>query len=559
MTSLRTLPRSALSLAAVLSASIAACAAQAPEDDLAAGSETDSENVGTTSEALFPRPILDAGAIRLRAFGTVTCRTRDGARTVANPLGGLPIEIAGRRATTADDGRFSIAGLAPAGATVRVTYEAPIASSGVSSRLQIMDELKNTRGESKTLASGRAGFDLGTIELSSLDCELWRLGRATLTDYHAVKGASPPAGKLRIQRWSEIRPATHAFYDYINIAPDWLDTYPTAQGREETMFHEFGHSIRHVADGDEAHWNWDNFRWAYARVHRGDEIFNTQYAFNEGWANYWERARKHPATAFSNPWPSGFDHWNESAIGNRLFADSQLPGASDRVMLEVLEQNPGTIHSLHEFELALFKRLGRAAPATPPACPPLYTDDGATCRRGGQVIAKPSYGRGVGTTPTSCGTGRELDAGLCYANCADGYDGVGPVCWQQCPAGYHDDGAFCRRDGSIISSNNSACPWWDACGLTTNRGCSTCPDGYQNDGCTCRIDPHIFAKASYGRGVGEVPTACAGGMQYDAGLCYTPCRSGYNGVGPVCWGTCPAGYEDDGATCRRPLSILVKY
>jgi hypothetical protein len=146
-----------------------------------------------------------------------------------------------------------------------------------------------------------------------------------------------------------------------------------------------------------------------------------------------------------------------------------------------------------------------------------------------------SYGRGVGTVPDACGAGKELDAGLCYPLCAAGYHGVGPVCWQTCPAGFHDDGLTCRRDGSIIGADTSKCPWYDVCGVTLAKGCSTCPAGYHDDGCTCRIDPQIFSKASYGRGVGAVPS-CRAGLQNDAGLCYPPCTDGFQGVGPLCWG-----------------------
>ena len=165
---------------------------------------------------------------------------------------------------------------------------------------------------------------------------------------------------------------------------------------------------------------------------------------------------------------------------------------------------------------------------------------------------KDSYGRGVGRPIHACPAGMEKDAGLCYEYCRDGYKGVGPVCWEKCKPGYTDNGAFCGKSGEIISSNNAACPWYDICGLTFERGCSFCPDHnppYANDGCTCRIDPHTYAKDSYGRGVGK-PMGCATNEQYDAGLCYDFCRSNYYGVGPVCWQHCPKEMSYDyGAVC----------
>lgn len=151
---------------------------------------------------------------------------------------------------------------------------------------------------------------------------------------------------------------------------------------------------------------------------------------------------------------------------------------------------------------------------------------------------KDSYGRGAGSVPDAC-PGQQQDAGLCYPYCAAGYYGVGPVCWQACPAGYRDDGTACWLDSSIVNANNSKCPWYDVCGVTVARGCSTCPAGYRNDGCTCRRDVSMFYKNSYGRGAGA-PRSCNPSLQSDAGLCYNYCNSGYSGVGPVCWGECPA-------------------
>ena len=40
------------------------------------------------------------------------------------------------------------------------------------------------------------------------------------------------------------------------------------------------------------------------------------------------------------------------------------------------------------------------------------------------------------TVLPGCGSGQEYDAGLCYATCKDGADGVGPVCWAKGPPGW---------------------------------------------------------------------------------------------------------------------------
>ena len=84
-------------------------------------------------------------------------------------------------------------------------------------------------------------------------------------------------------------------------------------------------------------------------------------------------------------------------------------------------------------------------------CPSGYKNDGATCRRKGDIFAKKSYGRGAGKPLSSCPSGKEKSGALCYKKCKAGYKGVGPVCWGSCPKGYINDGATCRKRGKIIA------------------------------------------------------------------------------------------------------------
>lgn len=149
-------------------------------------------------------------------------------------------------------------------------------------------------------------------------------------------------------------------------------------------------------------------------------------------------------------------------------------------------------------------------------CPEGYADDGLLCRKNASIIAKKSYGRGVGKVP-GCSSSEERDAGLCYKNCREGYNGVGPVCW------------------------------------------GACKDGYKNHPASCY--KHIFSwyfKKSYGRGVGRVGNSCKSDSEKQAGLCYKKCSNGYTGLGPVCWFKCPDGYKDDGAICRKDLKVVAK-
>ncbi|MDC0682364.1 hypothetical protein [Sorangium atrum] len=496
-------------------------------------------------------------------IGRLQCAAPDGAGTVTSALAFAPLSIPGLGSGVTDangDFRIPISSTASASVHLDVTFDGVVSSSGVTTPLTIMDDLHAPRGQGVDVAGSprsSGDLDVDVVTLSGVDCELWRLGVDTLRDFHAARGAQPPAHALRMLRWSGVYVGTpFTFYDYINIRTDFLTSTwgSTAAERRRVITHEFGHSVRHVADGDLNHWNGDDVAYVYGRSHDGSEIANPGYAFNEGFANYWEQARvgaRGRLCGGGAACPSTqYRDWNEKRIANALLDLSDVVG--DGAMIQVLEANPGAIHSLYEFQARLHvQNPAVPAPAAVPACPPGFSDDGATCS---STVAKPSYGRGVGTAPTLCGAGQQYDAGLCYPACASGYYGVGPVCWQSCPSGYSDDGLTCRRDAQIINANNSACPWYDACGLTFAKGCSTCPTGYTNDGCTCRRDAHIFAKSSYGRGAGSVPTSCGAGQQYDAGLCYPACASGYSGAGPVCWGSCPVGYIDFGATCTKVIS-----
>jgi hypothetical protein len=397
-----------------------------------------------------------------RIVGKLSCSAPNSpAGFVRNDLRMLPIKINGIDATTdAITGSFNISG-SFTGTVVHleVNYDGRIVStvnaSTLSTRLQVMDEGHSTRTHSADLNGTARGttVDLSAATLSTVDCEIWRIGTTVLEDYHRELVASPPAGALRVLRWSGVysgRP--YAFYDYVNIRTDWTSDAPTPGQRNRSLFHEFAHTVRHVFDGSQAHWDCDNFNYVYGRIHHGNEIFNAQFAFNEGWAKYWAQARQGFGWKLPVVHDESFTEWNENLIANKLLNDSTLPGSSDALMVHVLQENPKKIHSLHEFEQKLFARLGLPAPRPTPICPPGFTDDGLTCRRDVSVVPKPSYGRGAGRPPNNCGAGRQYDAGLCYPLCVTGYHGVGPVCYGSCPPQYADDGLTCRRDAKIIGA-----------------------------------------------------------------------------------------------------------
>jgi hypothetical protein len=180
-----------------------------------------------------------------------------------------------------------------------------------------------------------------------------------------------------------------------------------------------------------------------------------------------------------------------------------------------------------------------------------------------KICWKNSYGRGVGTIPSSCAQGQVKSGLLCYNQCQDGYENIAGVCWQKCPAGFKDTGLDClkpssygRGDGYWIwhkskcqEQNPQGCEKWGAMWYPKcasgfhNVDCCVCspdcPAGMKDIGVSCQKNTYVEAPID----------ADCGSKQYDDGLCYDYCKADYSGVGPVCWGQCPEGYENCGLMC----------
>lgn len=153
-------------------------------------------------------------------------------------------------------------------------------------------------------------------------------------------------------------------------------------------------------------------------------------------------------------------------------------------------------------------------------------------------------GEVFGWTPHTCPVGKELDTGLCYDKCRDGYNGKGPVCWaksqgigigtavglEDCPAGWINDGLTCREPiscksiGDCFAGRGCGCRGGGVKGRLDGGGKCPGPGGSEY---TDRVDglcykkcpkdypfhipgmPYLCYKGgdlSYGRGVGKIPS-----------------------------------------------------
>jgi hypothetical protein len=365
---------------------------------------------------------VDGPAVR----GSVACMSPDNGTSDPLPLAYLPVHSRFGEATTDCNGEFVIpvadaAALTDGPVDVGFYYDNElIGPSDAVTRLRVMDDLEvawgagafhfgffqTVDGDRDEPADSPPVLELDQVVIATSECEVWRVGTAIVDDFHEVRRAPVPGGFLQFMRRSGVfGTSPYAFYDHVDLASDILDLRPGRDWREQTLFHETGHVIRDVTDGDEAHWHGDNVNYRYARCHMGTEIFEEPYAFHEGWAQYWEQARRAGRARLTTPGatttaycdgeagPRGLlltrahTDWVENMIADHLLDLAECVGdgdddRGDRIMVETLEDTRGLVHSVQEFQQALCGAHDCCAlelPA-PDKCPPEYNDDGASCR-----------------------------------------------------------------------------------------------------------------------------------------------------------------------------------
>jgi hypothetical protein len=171
-----------------------------------------------------------------------------------------------------------------------------------------------TRGKSDA-----ATIDLGVTEISrdggsgSPRCAIWQGARHAWQEFVQATGQRPLIGEHGNYQvvmestasgivWTS-RDTTHWEIGYpVGEFSDGIAPIgnPSALTEEElfnaygTSVHEFGHALRHTADGSDNHFYFDSTRFLYAHSHELCESYpagyhgNDGYGFNEGWSDYWQ-------------------------------------------------------------------------------------------------------------------------------------------------------------------------------------------------------------------------------------------------------------------------------
>ena len=159
----------------------------------------------------------------------------------------------------------------------------------------IKDRLGFTRNyrTGKRRYSRYVSFD---INIDDEHCRAYfRFYHDGLKYYYNTVGSKAPYGTLRVTSKALIGTTPYAPYTKIKL-PGRAD--PISSG---TAKHEFAHTIRHYYDGNYAHFLADAGRFWYLRSHSCSLETNPGFAFNEGWAEYWENAcncKLHPCIIY---------------------------------------------------------------------------------------------------------------------------------------------------------------------------------------------------------------------------------------------------------------------
>jgi hypothetical protein len=192
------------------------------------------------------------------------------------------------------------------------------------------------------------GVDIG----DGNKCGVWLAARRAYRAYIQTVGSAPPAGYYDITYYSALygispwtdRDTTH-WPTHFPLNP----FFPNPPSRTYAIDHEFGHTLRHAADGDRNHFNWDSTRFRYGREHYYCESGVLEErdedregaAFNEGWAEYW--------AGLSEPCNNPLNFQVEGDIAAALSLLATCPGVGRAGLMRVLINNSYAIHSYGEF------------------------------------------------------------------------------------------------------------------------------------------------------------------------------------------------------------------
>lgn len=271
-------------------------------------------------------------------------------------------------AFTDDRGHYYLRGaggtiFGPPAPYIRAVYFSPAAPPAPWPTNRITNELGSVRsdhGNTREYPYEPGVIYMGVQDFDTSDCRLWRESRNAL-------GAYPqqvPYRDLAVMHWSAIYCCT-PFATLETVA--WPTNYSVSG---TSMFHEVGHTFRHSLDGDFPHFLWDVLSYNYLRFHNRTDVTNEAFAFNEGWAEFWETLTRMPPAAA--PFVNSPPNWSVEADVAAYLRSLWDCGLSPETLWQILHDHSYSIHSRDDFHKLLLRRFPRACqpPLPPPPSPP---------------------------------------------------------------------------------------------------------------------------------------------------------------------------------------------
>jgi transthyretin-like family protein len=289
------------------------------------------------------------------------------------------------RGLTSDDGRFDLTGAAADSGCAGAGCKRPDPYLEFvleqDHRIDVRDPLGNSaRQHTATRPDTCGDIDFHTQEWAGaeLDAILYAHGQAAYDNFTKLTGEARVPGNDGL---------VGIEYPTVLIWNTPYTTWDTIHwqwhGDGKTQFsaldHEFGHRLRHAADGNTDHFNWDATRFRYLRNHSPSDITNEGFAFNEGWAEY-HKTLLHPGTV-GMTWTSPVGDNVEGDVASQLLRLATTCGGFPRLWATMKGAGANAFHSVDEFRAEFMKRnpacsdSAPAAPAPPAPAPAAAAPD----------------------------------------------------------------------------------------------------------------------------------------------------------------------------------------
>lgn len=335
-------------------------------------------------KAAAPDPV--AVCSKVHAVGRLVHRDENGAK---KPLRRVQVKLMDEdfgprdqtmaRGFTDDDGRFDLTGSGADSGCIGAGCKRPDPYVEFileeDHRIDVRDPLGNSARQhtaTRPDTCGEINFHTQEWSGAELDAILYAHGQAAYDNFTRLTGDARVPGNDGLVgiEYPTVLIWNTPYTTWNTIHWQW---HGEGKSQLSALDHEFGHRLRHAADGDTDHFNWDATRFRYLRNHSLGDITNEGFAFNEGWAAY-HKSLLHPGVV-STTWSSPAGDNVEGDVASQLLRLANRCGGFARLWATMKGAGHNSFHSIDEFRAEFMKRnpsctdTAPGAPAPPAPAP----------------------------------------------------------------------------------------------------------------------------------------------------------------------------------------------